>query len=119
MYLIGYDIGSSSIKAALVEAATGKTIRITKSPQVEMNIIAPQNGWAEQHPDTWWENICKATQQLLIETKVAPSDIKAIGIAYQMHGLVVVDKHQNVLRPSIIWCDSRAVQIGDAMHMKQ
>jgi len=113
MYLIGYDIGSSSIKASIVEAATGKTIAITKLPEQEMKIVAQHANWAEQHPETWWKNICKATQQLLLETRIDANDIKAIGIAYQMHGLVAVDKDQEVLRPSIIWCDSRAVEIGE------
>ena len=76
-------------------------------------MIAHQHGWAEQHPWDWWENVCVATKELLEVTSVNPADIKGIGIAYQMHGLVVVDKNQNVLRPSIIWCDSRAVGIGE------
>jgi xylulokinase len=116
MYLIGYDIGSSSIKASIVEAASGKTVATVKSPEQEMNIIAKQEGWAEQHPETWWKNICTATKKLLADTKIQATDIKAIGIAYQMHGLVVVDKNQQVLRPSIIWCDSRAVEIGDTAY---
>ena len=113
MYLIGYDIGSSSIKAAMVEAESGKTIGVVQYPDSEMNIIAKQSGWAEQNPDDWWECICKATQRLLKVTNCSPKTIKSIGISYQMHGLVAIDKNQNVLRPSIIWCDSRAVEIGN------
>lgn len=112
MYLLGYDIGSSSIKAALVDLNTGKKVAIVQHPASEMAIHAPQPGWAEQHPDTWWRHICDATKQLFSENGVDGSDIKSIGIAYQMHGLVMVDHDGDVIRPSIIWCDSRAVATG-------
>ena len=113
MYAIGYDIGSSSIKAAIVDLETGKQVAVVQQPQQEMLINAPQVGWAEQNPEDWWQYVCRATQILLRENNVNPTDIKGIGIAYQMHGLVMVDKAGAVLRPSIIWCDSRAVSIGD------
>ncbi|MFC1490728.1 xylulokinase [Candidatus Latescibacterota bacterium] len=113
MYLLGYDIGSSSIKSTLLDAETGKVISSATSPDVELEIMAEKPGWAEQHPQVWWENIKNATAKLLADVKVDVSDIKAIGISYQMHGLVLVDKDLNVLRPSIIWCDSRAVEIGE------
>lgn len=112
MYLIGYDIGSSTVKAALVEASTNQEVCVVQSPSVEMDLIARQSGWAEQQPEIWWQNVCIATRRLLRDTKVLPSAIKGIGIAYQMHGLVLIDEDRNILRPSIIWCDSRAVQIG-------
>ncbi len=113
MYLLGYDIGSSSIKAALVRADTGEKIAVAQSPGTEMEILSPQPGWAEQHPETWWNNLCIATKKLLQITSVRPADIGGIGIAYQMHGLVLTDKDRRVLRPAIIWCDGRAVDIGD------
>ncbi|MEM1324857.1 MAG: FGGY family carbohydrate kinase [Bacteroidota bacterium] len=112
MYLIGYDLGSSSIKAALVDAKSGKAIATAQSPETELSMHAPQTGWAEQDPEIWWEHICKATHQLLDNSKIAAEEVKAIGIAYQMHGLVIVDEDKEVLRPSIIWSDSRAVEIG-------
>lgn len=112
MYTIGYDIGSSSIKAALVETATGKSIAVVSEPKVEMEMTALENGWAEQHPDTWWTHVCKATQSLIKSHGINADDITGIGISYQMHGLVIVDKNGNPLRDSIIWCDSRAVEIG-------
>jgi xylulokinase len=112
MYLLGYDIGSSSIKAALVEAQRGETLHVTHYPATELDMLSHQAGWAEQHPELWWENLCLATRQLLEEASISADAILSIGIAYQMHGLVVVDKHQKVIRPSIIWCDSRAVDIG-------
>ncbi len=113
MYLLGYDIGSSSIKAALVEVESGQQIAVTQQPKVEMDMTAGQPGWAEQHPDDWWKYLCLATKELLSTTAIDAADIKGIGIAYQMHGLVMVDKKGIPLRPSIIWCDSRAVTIGD------
>ena len=113
MYLIGYDIGSSSIKAALVDIFSGKTIQVVQYPETEMEIIAPQPGWAEQEPELWWDSVCKATKKLLNQSGIDGTAIKGIGISYQMHGLVLVDKAQQVLRPSIIWCDSRAVEIGE------
>ena len=112
MYLLGYDIGSGSIKAALVDAQTQKVIHVEAYPQQEMDMISRQSGWAEQQPEVWWQDLCIATQKLLAATRISPKSIKAIGIGYQMHGLVLIDEDQRVLRPSIIWCDSRAVEIG-------
>jgi xylulokinase len=110
--LLGYDIGSSSIKATLMEAETGKVLASATVPDREMEIIAKKPGWAEQHPQTWWDNVVAATQKIKTQTNFAASDVRAIGISYQMHGLVIVDAKHEVLRPSIIWCDSRAVEIG-------
>src|SRR4051812_19252043 len=104
MYFLGYDIGSSSVKASLLEGATGKLIASATSPDTEMKISAPQPGWAEQDPLVWWNNVKSATSKILSSSSVNAADIKAIGIAYQMHGLVIVDKNQEVLRPCIIWC---------------
>jgi len=115
--LLGYDVGSSSVKATLMDAQTGKVLASATSPDKELEIIAKQIGWAEQHPQTWWDHLVKATKSISAQvqksTSCAISDVAAIGISYQMHGLVVVDKNKQVLRPSIIWCDSRAVQIGE------
>lgn len=113
-YLLGFDIGSSSVKASLIEAESGHLIASATSPQdTELEINAPKPGWAEQHPDMWWQHVQNATRQLKAKSGVNLHDVQAIGISYQMHGLVVVDKNQHVLRPSIIWCDSRAVSIGE------
>ncbi len=112
MYLLGYDIGSSSVKASLIDAGTGKLINSSSYPKQEATIHAPAQGWAEQNPDDWWNYLKHATNELLA-TSVNKKEIKAIGISYQMHGLVLVDKNQKVLRPSIIWCDSRAASYGE------
>ena len=112
MYLLGYDIGSSSVKASLVNAESGKCVSSAFFPKTEAEIIAVKPGWAEQNPESWWENLKLATQAVLTKSGVDARDIKAIGISYQMHGLVCVDKNGQVLRPAIIWCDSRAVPYG-------
>tara|TARA_R110001583_G_scaffold50987_2_gene159126 strand:+ start:2496 stop:3980 length:1485 start_codon:yes stop_codon:yes gene_type:complete len=112
MYYIGFDLGSSSIKAALVEISTGKSLGVVQEPETEMSMLAIKNGWAEQKPEEWWQYICKAIERLKKTYNISRTQIKGIGIAYQMHGLVVVDKDGKPLRKSIIWCDSRAVEIG-------
>lgn len=114
MYLLGLDIGSSSIKAALVDGQSGQCIATATSPGTELPMISHQPGWAEQHPDTWWEHIGHCITQLRAKQPAAVDVIKAIGISYQMHGLVCVDANGNALRPAIIWCDSRAVPYGEA-----
>jgi len=113
MYYIGYDIGSSSVKVALVEAATGKKVIVLNEPQNEMEISSLQPDWAEQDPEMWWQYICTATKRAIKEANIDASKIQGIGISYQMHGLVIVDKDGKSLRNSIIWCDSRAVEIGN------
>ena len=113
MFLLGYDVGSSSVKASLVNAETGKCVATAFYPKTEAPIISKQPGWAEQDPALWLGNLKLATADVLSQASaVNPKDIKAIGISYQMHGLVCVDKDLNVLRPAIIWCDSRAVPYG-------
>jgi len=111
--LLGYDVGSSSIKATLMEAETGKVLAAATSPAKELEIIAEKLGWAEQEPAVWWDNVKSATQKVKAQAEFEAGDVVAIGISYQMHGLVAVDKNKEVLRPSIIWCDSRAVEIGE------
>lgn len=113
MYLLGYDIGSSSVKAALVEAESGKLLASAQYPESEMPIAAPRPGWAEQDPEQWWEALIQATRKLLAKQTPPKGAIAGIGIAYQMHGLVCLDASGKVLRPSIIWCDSRAVATGE------
>ncbi|MDR0836584.1 MAG: carbohydrate kinase [Tannerella sp.] len=113
MYLLGYDIGSSSVKACLVEAESGKIVASDFYPKVEMQIIAEKPGWAEQNPETWWENLKLAHVSVIQKSGVAADEIKAIGISWQMHGLVCIDKDKKTLRPAIIWCDSRAVPYGE------
>lgn len=113
MLLLGIDLGTSSIKASVVDAATGRCVASAQYPETEADIIAPQPGWAEQSPDLWWEHTKQAILKCNSSGAYDPKDIAAIGIAYQMHGLVLVDKEQEVLRNAIIWCDGRAVGIGE------
>ena len=114
MYLLGYDIGSSSVKASLVDAATGQSVASDFFPKVEAEIIALKQGWAEQNPEEWWKHLKQATKSVMATSGVDKSEVKAIGISYQMHGLVCVDKNGALLRDAIIWCDSRAVPYGQA-----
>jgi len=111
MYFLGIDVGSSSVKASIVDAVSRKTLATVHSPQTEMDMISMASGWAEQDPAIWWDNLILACQQLKAEG-IDLAKVAGIGISYQMHGLVVVDDSQQVLRPAIIWCDSRAVDIG-------
>ncbi len=113
MYLLGYDIGSSSVKAALVDAESGACVASDFYPKTEAPIKAVCQGWAEQNPADWWKYLKEATASVLAKSNVDPVEIKAIGISYQMHGLVAVDKDRNVLRDAIIWCDSRGVPYGE------
>ncbi len=113
MYLLGYDVGSSSVKASLVNAATGQSMASDFFPKQEMAMNALKPGWAEQDPELWWQSLLMATASVLAKSGVDKERIRAIGIAYQMHGLVMVDKNLTRIRPAIIWCDSRAVPYGD------
>ncbi|HWB25977.1 MAG TPA: FGGY family carbohydrate kinase [Chitinophagaceae bacterium] len=113
MLLLGIDVGTSSIKVSVVDAATKQCIASAQYPEAEAPIISKQLGWAEQSPASWWLYTQQAILNAHASGKYAPEDIAAIGIAYQMHGLVMVDKNQHVLRDSIIWCDSRGVPYGN------
>jgi xylulokinase len=113
MLLLGIDLGSSSVKVSVIEGDSGICIAESFYPKDEMKIIARKPGWAEQNPEDWWKNLKLAVRECTIKLKNKRNDIGALGISYQMHGLVAVDKSKKVLRPSIIWCDSRAVGYGE------
>ncbi|MBV1910076.1 MAG: hypothetical protein KUG78_12300 [Kangiellaceae bacterium] len=114
MQFLGIDLGSSSVKLSVLDGDTGKVIASTQYPETELEISSPQSGWAEQDPETWWYCVKRGCSLLFADEEVDPLLIGAIGISYQMHGLVLVDVQQKVLRPSIIWCDSRAVPFGES-----
>ncbi|MFT3676611.1 MAG: FGGY family carbohydrate kinase [Chitinophagaceae bacterium] len=113
MLLLGIDLGTSFIKVSVVDAASQLLLVSATWPETEADISTPQPGWAEQHPDQWWTAVKQAIAQCHTRGKYDPKDIGAIGISYQMHGLVLTDRQQQVIRPAIIWCDSRAVSTGD------
>ncbi|MDR3188181.1 MAG: carbohydrate kinase [Prevotellaceae bacterium] len=113
MKTLGIDIGSSSVKASLVDAQTGEALAGAFFPQKEMEIKAVKLGWAEQSPERWWENLKLAVQAVMAAANAKPSEVQAIGISYQMHGLVLVDERHEVIRDAIIWCDSRAAPYGE------
>ena len=112
-YLLGFDVGSSSVKASLVDMESGQCAASAFYPESEAPIKAVKAGWAEQNPEDWWQYLKLSLRKIMAETGATGEQVKAIGISYQMHGLVCVDKNQQVLRPSIIWCDSRAVPYGE------
>ena len=113
MLLLGIDLGSSSVKVSVMEGKTGECRASAFYPKDEMKIIASKPGWAEQDPEAWWSNLKAAVADCNKQLGDEKKRIGAIGISYQMHGLVVVDKDFKVLRPSIIWCDGRAVEYGE------
>src|SRR5215469_16638344 len=113
MLLLGIDLGTSSIKVAVTDAETRKVLAAAQYPDTEAGVTALEPGWAEQSPEGWWEYVQEAIRRVNASGVYDPLDIGAVGIAYQMHGLVLVDRDQRVLRDSIIWCDSRAVPYGD------
>jgi len=113
MYYIGYDLGSSFIKIALLDYESNKQVSLIKEPSSEMDIISLKDNWAEQDPKLWWKYICNGTKKLINKTNINKDLIKAIGISYQMHGLVLLDNEKKLIRNSIIWCDSRSVNIGN------
>lgn len=114
MLFLGIDVGSSSVKLAVLDGETGKCLAATSYPEAELAIESPSPGYAEQNPEIWWDCVKQGFAKLIVSGKFDPKKIDAIGIAYQMHGLVLVDADQQVLRPAIIWCDSRAVSLGNA-----
>ncbi len=118
MYTLGIDLGSSSVKASIMDVETGKSIASATYPDQEMEISSPQHAWAEQNPEDWWQIASLAIQKAIKKAGIHGESIAAIGIAYQMHGLVIVDKDLKPLRPSIIWCDSRAIRQGDVLFNK-
>jgi len=118
MLLLGIDLGTSSIKVSVVDSQTQKCLVSVQYPDTEVEIISPKPGWAEQSPDTWWQHVQQAILKANASGKYDPQDVGAIGIAYQMHGLVCVDERQKSLRNAIIWCDSRAIDIGEKAFKK-
>jgi len=112
-YLLGLDIGSSSVKACLLDIATGKAVANATSPDTEIPIQALQEGWAEQNPELWWKEVINATRKIAKIMKINLLPVRAIGLSYQEHGLVALDNQGSLVRPAIIWCDSRAVEIGN------
>lgn len=112
MHYLGIDLGSSSVKVCLADA-NGKEIASAKAPiDGEMEIISTSSGFAEQNPEDWWAMLTHGIKQLK-EQGHNLANVKAIGIAYQMHGLVAMNDSFIPLRPAIIWCDSRAIPLGE------
>lgn len=118
MFYLGIDLGSSSVKLALIDKSTSQQLRVVKEPQEEMPMISTEKGWAEQNPEDWWQNVCIGLANLQKQHPEEFSQLEGIGISYQMHGLVLIDAQGEVLRNAIIWCDSRAVPIGEQAYQE-
>ncbi len=118
MYYLGIDLGSSSVKIALVDKNSGKSLAVVQEPEEEMSMHAVQKGWAEQKPEDWWHHVCAGIKKIKKANDISKDQIHGMGISYQMHGLVLVDAEGNPLRKSIIWCDSRAAEIGRVAYEK-
>ena len=112
-FLLGFDVGSSSVKASLVDVESGQCAASAFFPESEAPIKAVKAGWAEQSPNDWWQYLKLSLRKIMSETGATGDQICAIGISYQMHGLVCVDRNLQPLRDAIIWCDSRAVPYGE------
>jgi xylulokinase len=112
MYLLGIDFGSTMVKTSLVKIEEGQEVESSFAPPKGMQIESPFPGWAEQNPELWWKNVCKAIHEVIDYSGILPAQIKAIGIAYQMHGLIMLDEDNQIIYPSILWCDSRSSEIG-------
>lgn len=110
MYSLGIDVGTSSVKVSLLDIETGTCVASATNPKVEAPIKALCKGWAEQDPDSWWNYLCDGVREIAASRSMA--DVRSIGITYQMHGLVCVDKDCRPVRDAIIWCDSRAIETG-------
>lgn len=111
MYSLGIDVGSSSVKVSLMDIASGRCVASATNPKTEAEIISPRKGWAEQDPESWWRYLCDGIREISRDCDMA--EVVSIGISYQMHGLVALDAECRPVRNAIIWCDSRAVQIGE------
>lgn len=103
-YLLGIDIGTSGTKTVLFDE-TGNTIA---SALEEYLLYQPNIGWAEQDPEDWWQATAASIRKVLVKSRVKAADISGIGLSGQMHGLVLLDEENKVLRRSIIWCDQRS-----------
>lgn len=110
MYSLGIDVGSSSVKLSLLDVDGGRCLCSSSNPKTEAPILSVRKSWAEQDPRSWWAYLCDGVKEIAAQYDM--SLVKSIGISYQMHGLVAVDRAGEPVRNAIIWCDSRAVGIG-------
>lgn len=113
-YLIGIDVGTSATKTVLFDEKGS----VVASASREYPLYQPRNGWAEQKPEDWKEAVLATLSQVVAESGVLKEDVKGIGISGQMHGLVMLDEKNEVIRPSIIWCDQRtAAEVEDMLEI--
>ena len=102
-YLIGVDVGTSATKTVLYD----EECRPVAEASADYPLYQPQNGWAEQNPQDWEEAAASTIREVIAKSRVNAEDIKGIGLSGQMHGLVMLNEANEVIRPAIIWCDQR------------
>ncbi|HYP54644.1 MAG TPA: FGGY family carbohydrate kinase, partial [Pyrinomonadaceae bacterium] len=104
MIFLGIDVGTGGSRAVSVDRAG----RVVASATVEHAPFAsPRVGWAEQEAGDWWRASAEAVRAVLARDGVRAEEVGAVGLTGQMHGAVLLDKRDELLRPSIIWCDQR------------
>jgi len=109
-YILGIDVGTTGTRAVLVDQS-GAVVKGATTDHLPISILQPQ--WAEQEPEDWWQATVSSVRKVLSQSGVSAADIAGIGLSGQMHGVVLLDKDYNVLRPSIIWCDQRSQAQAD------
>ncbi len=102
-YLIGLDIGTSGAKCIIADEQGN----VIASDTQGYPLYSPKPGWSEQHPEDWWQGIRKGCQNIMGKAQIDPSKIVGLSLSGQMHGLVALDKENNVIRPAMLWSDQR------------
>jgi xylulokinase len=111
-YLLGIDIGTTSTRAIIID----ETGRVIASNNSEYPLIVPKSGWAEQHPEDWWNAATISIEDVIEKSKIPSKEILAVGLSGQMHGSVFLDSTGTVLRPAILWCDQRTQKQCDEIY---
>ncbi len=104
MKLLGIDVGTGGTRAVVVDANGSVAASATAE---HAPFACPQTGWAEQEPADWWRATTEAVRAVLSHDDVSADEIACVGFSGQMHGAVLLDEEENVLRPALIWCDQR------------
>ena len=108
-YVLGIDVSTTATKAVVIDGSGG----VVAVGSVEYGFDVPQPGWTEQDPALWWNGAVGSIRQALAASGVAGSEVAAVGLTGQMHGLVLLDTADRVLRPAILWNDQRTAHACD------
>jgi len=105
-YYLGIDVGTTGCKVVLINESG----RVVSKDVIEYPLYTPKPGWSEQDPRDWWRACTKAVKNTVSKARVSKDDIEGIGLTGQMHGLVVIDREGQVIRPAILWNDQRTAK---------